>query len=116
VARLRPGLGATGLLPASQRVAIVGGGLAGAGIAQALALRGRQVQVYDAAFREGLAGSHAGHRAAALVPGLTSDDDTRSRLGRVGLARAHARWLALDGVARPENCGALVCALTPDEA
>lgn len=116
VARLRPGLGVTDDLPVSERVAIIGGGLAGAGIAQAMALRGHEVQVYDPAFRVGLSSSHTGHLAAALVPALTVDDDTRSRLSRVGLERARARWLSLDGAARPQGCGALVCAMTPDEA
>lgn len=116
VARLRPELGAADALPVSTRVAIVGGGLAAAGIAQALALRGREVRVYDPAFRLGLGSSHTGHLAAALVPALTADDDTRSRLSRAGLARAQARWLPLGGAARPEQCGALVCAVTPDEA
>lgn len=116
VARLRPGLGIANVLPASERVAIIGGGLAGAGIAQALALRGHQVEVYDPAFRRGLGSSHTGHLAAALVPALTVDDDTRARLSRVGLERAQARWLSLDGAAQPERCGALVCAVTPEEA
>ncbi|MBV6273572.1 tRNA (5-methylaminomethyl-2-thiouridine)(34)-methyltransferase MnmD [Alcaligenaceae bacterium CGII-47] len=116
IARLRPGLGRTDALPASERVAVIGGGLAGAGIAQALALRGRAVQVYDPAFRLGLSSSHTGHLAAALVPGLTVDDDTRSRLSRVGLGRALARWSSLGGAAQPENCGALVCAVTANEA
>lgn len=116
VARLRPGLGVADGLSASKRVAIIGGGLAGAGIAQALALRGHAVQVYDPAFRLGLSSSHTGHLAAALVPALTVDDDTRSRLSRAGLARAQARWHSFDGAARPEHCGALVCALTADEA
>lgn len=116
VARLRPGLGVVDDLPASERVAIIGGGLAGAGIAQALVLRGHEVQVYDPAFRFGLSSSHVGHRGAALVPVLTVDDDTRARLSRVGLARAQARWSPLEAEARPEKCGALVCAVTPDEA
>lgn len=50
------------------------------------------------------------------MPALTVDDDTRSRLSRVGLARAQARWCSLAGAAQPERCGALVCAMTPDEA
>jgi tRNA 5-methylaminomethyl-2-thiouridine biosynthesis bifunctional protein len=116
VARLRPGLGSSDALPVAQRVAIVGGGLAAAGIAQALALRGRRVRVYDPAFVQGAGGRNTGHLAAALVPALSTDDDTRSRLSRIGLARAQARWSGLGGAARPENCGALVCAMTAEEA
>src|SRR5690606_29926307 len=83
---------------------------------QALALRGHEVDVYDPILGRGGNDPLRLGGAAALVPALTSDDDTRSRLSRVGLARARQRWLGLPGLARPEPCGALVCAQTADEA
>src|SRR3546814_1802736 len=59
VASLRPGMGRR---PPADSVAdtvlVVGGGPAGAGVAQALALRGRPVTVLDPAFAEGLGASH----------------------------------------------------------
>ncbi|MBO1112675.1 FAD-dependent 5-carboxymethylaminomethyl-2-thiouridine(34) oxidoreductase MnmC [Bordetella petrii] len=85
-------------------VVVVGGGLAGAGIAQALALRGRPVCVIDAA---GPASAHAGHVAAALTPVIARDDNARARLSRAGSQRALARWAALAPDAAPWRCGTL---------
>ncbi len=116
VAVLRPGLGARAQASGPRRVAVVGGGLAGAGIAQSLALRGHAVQVYDPALAQVPDAALRLRGAAALVPALTIDDDTRSRLSRAGLACARRRWLGLPAPARPEACGALVCAQTADEA
>jgi len=82
-------------------VVVVGGGLAGAGVAHALALRGRQVRVIDPA---GTA-AHAGHAAAALTPVIARDDNPRARLSRAGSQRALARWAALPLDAAPRRCG-----------
>ncbi|MER1968846.1 tRNA (5-methylaminomethyl-2-thiouridine)(34)-methyltransferase MnmD [Castellaniella sp. GW247-6E4] len=116
VAVLRPGLGTPAAAPRARRLAVVGGGIAGAGIAQSLALRGHEVCVYDPVFARRPEEALRVRGAAALVPALTPDDDTRSRLSRSGLACARRRWLSLPGLARPEVCGALVCARTRDEA
>jgi tRNA 5-methylaminomethyl-2-thiouridine biosynthesis bifunctional protein len=116
VAVLRPGLGAEPPGPERRRVAVVGGGLAGAGIAQALAVRGHEVEVWDPQCALDVDPSMRRRGAAALVPALSPDDDMRSRLSRVGLARARARWLDLDEAARPQACGALVCAQSDDQA
>lgn len=116
VATLRPGLGRQMGSPGTRRVAVVGGGLAGAGMAQSLALRGHEVHVYDPVFAQASDEAVRLRGAAALVPALTSDDDTRSRLSRAGLSSARRRWLGLAPPARPEACGALVCARTGDEA
>ena len=108
VAVLRPGMGRTiETRMASTSVLIVGGGLAGAGVAQALALRGCSVHVLDPVFRHGLGASHQGHVAAALSPVISSDDDIRARLSRAGVARALHRWQGLSGAARPWHCGTL---------
>lgn len=83
---------------------IVGGGFAGAGVAQAMALRGWSVTVLEAS--EGEQGVHRGHLAAALTPMLTRDDDVRARLSRAGTLRAHHRWGNLTTEAF-DPCGAL---------
>ncbi|OWT60347.1 tRNA (5-methylaminomethyl-2-thiouridine)(34)-methyltransferase MnmD [Candidimonas nitroreducens] len=86
-------------------VLVVGGGLAGAGMAQALALRGHEVTVCDPAFAAGPGASHRGHVAAALTPLISRDDDPRARLSRAGAARALQRWQGLPQEARPLRCG-----------
>ena len=83
---------------------VVGAGLAGAGIAQGLALRGWRVTVLDAARAGGVA-AHAGHMAAALTPVVARDDNARARLSRAGSARALARWRDLPEGAAPRVCG-----------
>jgi tRNA 5-methylaminomethyl-2-thiouridine biosynthesis bifunctional protein len=82
---------------------VVGSGLAGAGVAHALALRGVPVTLVD----EPGPAPHAGHAAAALTPLLARDDNTRARLSRAGSQRALARWSALAGAAAPWRCGTL---------
>lgn len=108
MAVLRPGMGrAIETRTANTSVLIVGGGLAGAGVAQALALRGHSTTVLDPVFQHGLGASHHGHVAAALSPVISSDDDIRARLSRAGVARALHRWQGLSGPARPWRCGTL---------
>lgn len=108
VAVLRPGLGrAAAARPAGASVLVVGGGLAGAGAAQALSLRGHEVTVVDPVFEQGLGASHRGHIAAALSPVISSDDDIRARLSRAGVARALHRWQGLPEAGRPWRCGTL---------
>jgi len=86
---------------------IVGAGLAGAGIAQSLVLRGWHVEVIDPALAKSPAGTHVGHLAAALSPIIARDDNPRARLSRAGSARALARWLNLPGTAAPRRTGTL---------
>ncbi|WP_144635947.1 FAD-dependent 5-carboxymethylaminomethyl-2-thiouridine(34) oxidoreductase MnmC [Bordetella genomosp. 13] len=84
-------------------VLVIGAGLAGAGAAHALALRGRRVTVIDPA----ASGSgHMGHVAAALTPVIARDDNPRARLSRAGSQRALRRWTAL-GEAVAWRCGTL---------
>lgn len=84
-------------------VLVIGAGLAGAGVAHALALRGRRVIVIDPG---GAGGAHAEHLAAALTPVVARDDNPRARLSRAGSQRALRRWAAFgDAVAR--RCGTL---------
>ncbi len=73
-----------------QQLIVVGGGFAGMHVAQAMALRGWQVTVLDAASEHG--GGQRGHLAAALTPVVSRDDDQYARLSRAGSLRAQARW------------------------
>lgn len=111
VAVLRPGMGRMPDDAAPVPVAVVGAGIVGAAIAHALALRGHDCIVLDPALALGPAGLHQGHRAAAMSPILTIDDDTRSRLSRAGVLCAARRWAALaEPMARPVACATLTLA------
>ena len=113
-ARLRPGLGRS--LPSVRResVLVVGGGLAGAGVAHSLALRGYAVTILDPAFQHGPAGSHEGHLGAAMTPALSRDDNSMSRLSRAGILLGDLRWKNLDEVYQP--CGSLLRVADEDAA
>jgi tRNA 5-methylaminomethyl-2-thiouridine biosynthesis bifunctional protein len=100
----------------SDSVLVIGGGLAGAGIAHSLSLRGLSALVVDPVFAHGLGASHAGHRAAALTPLLSRDDDIRARLSRAGTLRALQRWQPLPQPARPLRCGTLELAASGQDA
>lgn len=110
---LRPGLGRP--LPPSGRdgVIVVGGGFAGAAVAHSLALRGHNVTVLDPVFEQGAAGSHEGHRCAAMTPALSRDDNPLSRLSRAGILLAGLRWHGLSQVS--QACGSLL-RIDPGEA
>lgn len=103
---LRPGLGRAPQPSDHEEVIIVGGGLAGAGVAYSLALRGHGVTVLDPVFANGPAGSHEGHRCAAMSPALSRDDNSMSRLSRAGILLAGLRWQDLPHVG--EACGTLL--------
>ena len=81
-----------------RRCAVVGGGLAGASVARALALRGHQVSVVDQAPQPGAGAS--GLPMGVLVPHVSVDDSPRSRLSRVGvmLMLQHATRALQEGV------------------
>jgi len=64
------------------RCAVVGAGIAGASVARALALRGWQVDVYDA--QPEPAGGAAGLPVGLVVPHHSADDSPRSRMSRAG--------------------------------
>jgi tRNA 5-methylaminomethyl-2-thiouridine biosynthesis bifunctional protein len=74
----------------SRHAIVVGAGVAGVGVAQALALRGWHVTVIDE--HKQRVAAHGKHLAAALTPMVTRDDDLRARLSRAGSLRAQARW------------------------
>lgn len=103
VAQLRPHLGKPVSARRPEPVIVVGGGLAGAGVAHSLALRGHAVTVLDPAFRQGSAGSHEGHRNAAMTPAMSRDDNAMSRLSRAGILLGRLRWKGLPHVQKA--CG-----------
>jgi tRNA 5-methylaminomethyl-2-thiouridine biosynthesis bifunctional protein len=118
VAALRPHLGDVPLLSrsAADRVLVVGGGLAGAGVAHGLALRGIESVVIDPVFEHGPGASHRGHLAAAMTPRIARDDDMGARLSRAGVARAGLRWSGLGEPARPACRGTLEPAVSAPDA
>ncbi len=83
-------------VPTTQ-IVVVGAGLAGAAAAEALARRGWQVQVIDAA-SEPAAGASA-LPVGLLLPHVSRDDNPRSKLSRAGvrLTLQAARRLLVDG-------------------
>jgi tRNA 5-methylaminomethyl-2-thiouridine biosynthesis bifunctional protein len=96
---------------ARKRALVIGAGIAGAGVAHALALRGWQVEVFDPATQT----AGPGHLAAALTPLLARDDSPRARLTRAGALRAMQRWAPfMDGniVAR---CGTVQVAKSDEQ-
>ena len=89
---------------ALRHLVVVGGGLAGLHVAQALALRGWRVTVLEASRSQ--AEPRSGHLAAALTPVVSRQDDQYARLSRAGFLRAEARWAQVsDAIVTP--CGAL---------
>lgn len=82
---------------APARCAVIGAGLAGASVAQALAVRGWQVSVLDQE-REAAAGA-SGLPIGLAVPHVSVDDNPRSRLTRGGtrILAGHAAHLLARG-------------------
>ena len=82
----------------ASRALVVGGGLAGASAASALALRGWHVQVLDAAPRP--ASGASGLPAGLMAPHLSGDDNLLSRLSRHGVRTTwqHAKALLREGI------------------
>lgn len=83
--------------PLAGNCVVVGAGLAGASVAQALARRGWQVQVLDAASSP--AAGASGLPVGLMVPHVSADDSPRSRLSRAGirLMLNQARALLVQG-------------------
>lgn len=114
-AHLRPHLGHTYAPKPIQPVVIVGGGIAGAATAYALAQRGIASIVIDPVFAQDLGGAHLGHAAVAMTPIITSDDAPRARLSRAGIQRALHRWQPFLGHSL-FRCGSFVASLTAEDA
>ncbi len=73
-------------------MAIIGGGIAGAGIASVMHKRAWQVSVFDPMFEESNACKHKGHLVAAMTPFISVDDNHKSRLSRTAMLRALYHW------------------------
>ena len=93
--RKRPG--AARVAAPAQHCAVIGGGLAGASVAHALAQRGWQVDVYDE--HAHCAAGASGLPVGLVAPHVSADDSPRSRLSRSGarLMLAHAAQLLHEG-------------------
>lgn len=89
---------------APRHLVVVGGGLAGLHVAQALALRGWRVTVLEPTVAQ--VHAQSSHLAAAMTPVVSRQDDLYARLSRAGSLRAQARWVQVsDAIVTP--CGAL---------
>lgn len=73
-------------------MAIIGGGIAGAGIAGVMKQRDWQVTVFDPMFSDSNACKHKNHLAAAMTPFISVDDNHKSRLSRAAILRALYHW------------------------
>lgn len=98
---------------AERHAVVVGAGIAGAGVAHALALRGWRVSVFDPAW--GARPPEAGHLAAALTPLLARDDSPRARLSRAGALRAAARWAPWVDGGIVDRCGTVQLAKSDEK-
>lgn len=78
--------------PQAKTIAIIGGGIAGAGIAAVMHKRGWQVTVLDPMFEQSEACKHKHHLAAAMTPFISVDDNHKSRLSRTAMLRALYHW------------------------
>ena len=85
-------------------IVVIGAGICGSTTAAVLAQAGWQVTLFDGQ------ASHKGHLAAALTPVISSDDNARSRLSRLGATLAARYWRDLQrerGIEFGSPCGAL---------
>ena len=90
----RPAAAVTPAAAADAPVLVIGAGLAGAAVAENLALRGHPVTVLEAT--AGPAAGASAVPAALLHPHLSPDDAILSRLVRNGMLFTLRRWLALE--------------------
>lgn len=91
-----------------RRIAVVGAGLAGALIAERLASRGWQVELFER--QPGPAMETSGNLAAALLPVLSLDDNRLSRLNRAAYLhalRCYHAWQQDDPALLFSACGVL---------
>lgn len=103
--------------PARRRALVIGGGIAGAAVAERLAVRGWQVVLVE---RGGAVASAAsGNHAGSFHPVVTSDDSLLARLTRAGTLYALRHWRALEVAGQVlcwGRCGVLQLARDAREA
>ena len=92
-----------------QKIAIIGGGIAGAACARAARAAGLQIGVYDG----GMLPAASANKVALVMPRLDRDDTPMARLHRTAFAHA-CRLYAAAGDAW-NACGVRLRAQTPDE-
>ncbi|GAB3625655.1 bifunctional tRNA (5-methylaminomethyl-2-thiouridine)(34)-methyltransferase MnmD/FAD-dependent 5-carboxymethylaminomethyl-2-thiouridine(34)oxidoreductase MnmC [Pandoraea terrae] len=100
--------------PSRRAAIVVGAGMAGAAMANRLAVRGWQVTVFDRADGPGTAAS--GNPVGVFHPQLSADDNLLSRLTRAGFLYALSHWRALPGGVPGTANGLLQVATNTDEA
>jgi len=103
--------------PARRRALVVGGGIAGAAVAERLAVRGWQVVLAERG--DAVAGATSGNHAGSFHPVVTSDDSLLARLTRAGTLYALRHWSALETAGqalRWDRCGVLQLARDAREA
>jgi tRNA 5-methylaminomethyl-2-thiouridine biosynthesis bifunctional protein len=95
----RPGNPGAAPRPASRHAVVLGAGLAGCAIAQRLAARGWQVEVFDA--HAAPAAEASGNLAGIVRPLLSRDDNLASRLNRASFLHIARAWSRLDQSGHP---------------
>jgi len=113
------GHGATAYPPAppARRALVVGGGVAGAAVAERLARRGWRIALLERG-REA-AGAASGNHAGSFHPVVTADDSVLARLTRAATLYALRHWDALEAAGhalRRDACGVLQLARDAREA
>jgi len=102
-----------GVLNKTQRVAVIGAGVAGASVAHALAERGIEVTVLERA--DAIAQGASGNPVGVFRPLVSRDDNRASRLTRAAFLHDLRAWAALPGV-EWARCGVLHLAKDADAA
>jgi tRNA 5-methylaminomethyl-2-thiouridine biosynthesis bifunctional protein len=103
--------------PARRRALVVGGGIAGAAVAERLAVRGWQLVLAERG--DALASAASGNHAGSFHPVVTADDSLLARLTRAGTLYALRHWRALEAAGqdlRWGRCGVLQLARDAREA
>jgi tRNA 5-methylaminomethyl-2-thiouridine biosynthesis bifunctional protein len=103
--------------PATRRALVVGAGIAGAAVAERLAVRGWQVVLAERG--DAVADATSGNHAGSFHPVVTSDDSLLARLTRAGTLYALRHWCTLEAAGqglRWDRCGVLQLARDAREA
>lgn len=103
--------------PQARRALVVGGGIAGAAVAERLAHRGWRVALIERGAE--VAGAASGNHAGSFHPVVTADDSVLARLTRAATLYALRHWDALEAAGHPlrrDACGVLQLARDAREA
>jgi len=103
--------------PAMRRALVVGGGVAGAAVAERLAQRGWRIVLVERGAE--VASAASGNHAGSFHPVVTADDSVLARLTRAATLHALRHWDALEAAGqslRRDVCGVLQLARDAREA